>query len=73
MANRENYITPARALGPYPEELLAQADEHALGIGPEVLGMRSGAIRRLVVMALTLNERHSEKTPTPLIVPGTGR
>ena len=73
MTKRENYIPPARTVGPYPEELLVQADEHALGIGPEILGMRSGAIRRLVVMALTLNERDLEKPPTPLIVPGAGR
>ena len=77
MAKRENYMTPARTPVPYPEELLLQADEHALEIGPEILGMRSGAVRRLVELALTL-ERDSEKkgytsTPAPLIVPGAGR
>ena len=49
LTKRENYIP--RTLGRYPEELLVQADEHALGIGPEILGMRSGAIRRLAVVA----------------------
>ncbi len=72
MARRDNYITPTRTLGPYPEELLVQADEHALEIGPDVLGMRSGAIRRLVELALTLDEGGFEGTQ-PLIVPGTGR
>ena len=52
MAKRENYTTPTRTLGPYPEELLVQADEYA----PEALGTRSGAIRRLVELALTLDE-----------------
>ena len=56
MAKRENYITPIRTLGPYPEELLVQADEYALNIGPEVLGMKGGTIRRLLELALTLDE-----------------
>ena len=47
-------MTPTRS--PYPEGLLVQADEHALEIGPEVLGMRSGAIRRLAELALTLDK-----------------
>ena len=59
MAKRENYIAPTRTLGPYPEEILVQADEYALKIGTEVLGMRGGTIRRLLELALTLDKGRS--------------
>ena len=51
LAKRQNYVTPTRTPGPYPEELMLQADEHALEVVPEVLRTRSGAIRRLVELA----------------------
>ena len=59
MAKRENYITPTRTFCPYPEEILVQADEYALKIGTEVLGMRGGTIRRLLEFALTLDKGRS--------------
>ena len=55
MAKRANHAARGRILVPFPEELLVQAG-YALEIGPEVLGKtRSGAIRRLVELALMLD------------------
>jgi len=36
-----------------------QADEYALKIGPEVLGMRGGTIQRLLELVLTLDKGRS--------------
>ncbi len=74
MAKRANHAARGRIIVPYPEELLVQTDEHAKEIGPVVLGTRSGAIRRLVELALTLDEGgFGEKGIQPLFVPGIGR
>ena len=59
LAKRENYIIPTRTDCPYPEEILVQADEYALKIGPDVLGMRGGTIQRLLELELTLDKGRS--------------
>ena len=59
MVKRANHAARGRILVPFPEELLVQADEDALKVESEVPGTftkRNGAIRRLVKLALSLEE-----------------
>ena len=78
MAKRANHAARGRILVPFPEELLAQADEDALKVeseDPGTLTKRSGVIRRLVELALSFSRgknRLGKKKPIFLKLFGFG-